>query len=290
MRDASPGRPPGSGQADRGPMTAPRPGSAPLPSLEALWPAPDYRERWRQLLALLDPRPGERVLDVGAGRGEAVRFAERRVGPSGLAVGVEYGTPAGRAGGLRRLVAGRTAGAGAFPIVAADAQALPFRDGTFDAVLSVNVLEALPDRRRGLAELRRVLRPSGRAVVAHDDWESQVYTGADRDLGRRAVQAYAAATFGSYAASDGQMGRHLWGLVRGAGFREVELRVLPLVNTEYRQPLSGWQHSQFDAALVAGVSDLTDADLERWRADLAASSAAGCYVYVSNLYVCLGRA
>src|SRR3954453_8440758 len=34
------------------------------PHLEALWPAPDSRQPWRQVLALLAPRPGERVLDV----------------------------------------------------------------------------------------------------------------------------------------------------------------------------------------------------------------------------------
>jgi arsenite methyltransferase len=175
-------------------------------------------------------------------------------------------------------------------VVAADAQALPFQDGAFDAALSVNVLEALPDRAGALAELRRVLRPGGRALVAHDDWESQAYTGEDRELGRRAVRAYAAATVGTSAASDGQMGRRLWGLFRGAGFRGAELRVLPLVNTAYRAPLFGWERAQFGADLVAGVSDLTAADLDRWRSGLAACSAQGGYVFVANLYVCLGRA
>jgi SAM-dependent methyltransferase len=264
--------------------------ASPDRQLEALWPAPDYRERWRRLLTLLDPRPGERVLDVGAGRGESARAVQTRVGAAGLPVAAEYGSPTSRAGGLRRLVAGRAAFGAGFPILAVDAQALPFRDGAFDAVLSVNVLEALPDRPRALAELRRVLRPGGRALVAHDDWESLAYTGADRELGRRAVRAYAAATVGSSAASDGQMGRRLWGLFRAAGFRAAELRVLPLVNTEYRAPLFGWRHAQFGADLVEGVSDLTDADLERWRADLAASSEAGTYVCACNLYVCLGRA
>jgi SAM-dependent methyltransferase len=202
-----------------------------------------------------------------------------------MAVGVEYG-----AGGLRRITAGRAAGGGSFVALLADAQALPFASGSFDAVLSVNVLEAIPDRRLALAELRRVLRPGGRVVVAHDDWESMVYAADDRELTRRAVRAYAESTFASYAASDGQMGRRIWGLFRAAGFHDPELRVLPLVNTEYRQPLFGWTHAQFDAGLVAGVSDLTDADLERWRADLAACSGGGTYAFVANLYVCIGRA
>src|SRR5215218_8907687 len=101
-------------------------GSAADQQLEALWPSPDHRERWRRLLALLAPGPGERVLDVGAGRGEAVQAVRTRVGAAGLAVAAEYGSPTSRAGGLRRLVAGRAALGAGFPVLAADAQALPF--------------------------------------------------------------------------------------------------------------------------------------------------------------------
>jgi SAM-dependent methyltransferase len=49
-------------------------------------------------------------------------------------------------------------------VVRADAEALPFRDGCFDAVLVLDVLEHVDDR-RALAEARRVLRPGGRIVV-----------------------------------------------------------------------------------------------------------------------------
>ena len=286
------GDPPRSGLARPAPGSAPPPDPAAvsLPRLLAvdateLWPSPDRRERWLRLMALLDPRPGERVLDVGAGEGQALRYAAARLGPGGLAVGVEHGP-----GGLGRIGVGLAAGGPPFVAVEADAQALPFRDGSFDAVLCVEVLEAIPNRPRALAELRRVLRPGGRAVVAHNDYESQVYACDDRELGRRAVRAYAEATFAGYAASDGQMGRHLWGLFGAAGFRDAELHVLTLVNTEYREPLFGWRHAQFGARLVAGVSDLTDADLDRWRADLAARSAEGRYVYAVDMFVCTGRA
>jgi hypothetical protein len=86
------------------------------------------------------------------------------------------------------------------------------------------------------------------------------------------------------------MGRRLWGLFHAAGFRDPTLRVLPLVNTAYREPLFGWRHAQFGADLVAGVSNLTADDLERWRADLAARDAEGRYVFAANLYVCIGHA
>ena len=49
--------------------------------------------------------------------------------------------------------------------VAADVQALPFADGEFDVILCVHVLEHIPDDRRALAELHRVLRPGGWAIL-----------------------------------------------------------------------------------------------------------------------------
>ena len=53
--------------------------------------------------------------------------------------------------------------------VGADAAALPFRDKTFDAALSIAVLHHLPsrdDRKFALAEMRRVLQPEGKALIS----------------------------------------------------------------------------------------------------------------------------
>jgi hypothetical protein len=137
--------------------------------------------------------------------------------------------------------------------------------------------------------MRRVLKPGGRILVAHDDYESMVFAGADRDVTRRVVLAYSRAKFKSYLASDGQMGRHLWGLFAKVGLVDAELRVVPLVNTEYREPLHGWTISRFSADFVADVSDLTQAEIDSWHAELAAADARGDYLYCLNLYVCLGR-
>ena len=259
-----------------------------------LWPGdPSRRALWEQMLAWLDPQPGEYVLDVGCGRGVAVADIAERVAPNGRAIGLEPVVEH-----LAALSAAYPAAhSAAYPAVemagpfgvCGDAQALPFADDSFDAALSVNVLEAIPDRARALAEMQRVLKPGGRALVAHGDYESQVYAGADRELTRRVVLAYASSKFKSYATSDGQMGRHLWGLFSRAGFVDAEARVIPLVNTEYREPLTGWANAQFSAALVAAVSDLTQAEIDRWHAELAAASERGDYLYCLSHYVCSGR-
>lgn len=241
--------------------------------LAGLWLAPAVRQRWCRLLAMLAPVPGERVLDVGCGRGQALSVVAGRVGPAGLAVGVDI----------------VVAPSGGSTLAQASADALPLPTGAFDAVLCVNALEAVREPAQALSEMRRVLRPGGRLLLAHDDYESQVYACRDRELCRRAVRAYADSTLSQYAASDGQMGRRLWGLVRAGGFRDAQVAVLPLVETEYGEPHLGWTHSRFSSRLVAGVSDLADEDLERWRHDLEECGRRGEYVYCVNMYACLAR-
>lgn len=74
---------------------------------------------------------------------------------------------------------------GRFPEVAArlaDAAALPFADGTFDAALCLDVFEHVPDDRRAAAELLRVLRPGGQAVVSVPG-HPRLFSAHDRALG-----------------------------------------------------------------------------------------------------------
>ena len=101
---------------------------------------------------------GMRVLDVACGTGRLARLAARRVGSSGRVVGVDAST-----GMLRR--ARRRARDAAVEYRLADALALPFPDASFDAATIGFGLRNLADYGRGLAELRRVVRPGGRVVV-----------------------------------------------------------------------------------------------------------------------------
>jgi len=57
-------------------------------------------------------------------------------------------------------------------LLEADVAALPFADGTFDAVVATGALEYVGDLERGLGELARVLRPGGTAVVSFPNYRS----------------------------------------------------------------------------------------------------------------------
>jgi ubiquinone/menaquinone biosynthesis C-methylase UbiE len=101
--------------------------------------------RWRRWL--VEGAAG-RTLDVGCGTGRNLPL----YGPSARVVALDPSL-----GALRRA---RRRAPGV-PLVQGDAQALPFRAGVFDTVVSGLVFCSVPDPAQGLAEVRRVLRPGG---------------------------------------------------------------------------------------------------------------------------------
>ena len=113
---------------------------------------------WQEPTEWLNIPPGGITLDVGSGPGNVTAALARAAGLDGVALGVDISEPM-----LARAVAaeaGRQVG-----FLRADAQQLPFRDGVFDAVMSIAVLQLVPDAEQALAEMVRVLRPGGRIAI-----------------------------------------------------------------------------------------------------------------------------
>ena len=106
----------------------------------------------------LDIPPGGTALDVGSGPGNVTASLARAAGPEGLALGVDISEPM-----LARAV--RAEAGPQVGFLRADAQRLPFRDQTFDAVLSIAMLQLIPKPSAALAEMARVLRPGARMAV-----------------------------------------------------------------------------------------------------------------------------
>jgi SAM-dependent methyltransferase len=100
--------------------------------------------------------PGSRVLDLMAGNGRHLPLV---LDAGHRATWLDWSRPAARIAARRHPQA---------DLVVADATAVPLADGSFDAAIVVAGLHSIPTadgRARGLAELRRVLRPGGRAQV-----------------------------------------------------------------------------------------------------------------------------
>jgi len=112
----------------------------------------------RLLVRLADLSPTDRALDIGCGPGAAVRMAAAAV-VKGEAVGVDRAEPM-VAIARRRSKRYRNA---AFEV--GPAEALPFPDASFTVVWTAHSFHHWEDRRAGLAEMRRVLLPGGRALI-----------------------------------------------------------------------------------------------------------------------------
>lgn len=101
--------------------------------------------------------PGQRVLDVACGTGALTLAVAERVGPAGSVTGLDANP--------EMLAVARRKHAGV-DWQEGRAEALPFPDGSFDAVVSQFGLMFFDDRVLALREMRRVLRPGGRMAVA----------------------------------------------------------------------------------------------------------------------------
>ena len=148
-----------------------RRGERGLDSRYAYWTSANlyvYQTRERVLIEALRaagllPLTGRPVLDAGCGDGGVLRDL--------LRLGATFADLSGVDLLEERVERARAALPGA-RIDVADAQALPYEDGSFDLVLAFTLLSSVLDdgvRRRIAAELRRVLRPGG-AIVVYDFW------------------------------------------------------------------------------------------------------------------------
>jgi SAM-dependent methyltransferase len=132
-------------------------------------------------LAALAPRPHEAVVEVGCGPGWALaRLAEEQ--PSRLAA-VDVAPAMVRRAARRTATLRSLHRAGRLMVLSAPAEALPFAAESFDAALAVNAVYFWRPPLAGLRELRRVLRPGGRLVLALETPEALRTLGATATTG-----------------------------------------------------------------------------------------------------------
>ncbi len=135
---------------------------SPCPYSQRLWidlPRPGITRS--RLCDLLDPRPGERILELGPGTGYYTGTVAREVEPDGTVHAVDV------QGAMVEHLRQRTRKRGYRNVepVRGDGQRLPYPNDSFDAAYLVLVLGEIPDRERAFAELERVLKSDGRLVV-----------------------------------------------------------------------------------------------------------------------------
>ena len=213
--------------------------------------------------ALLEPERGQRLLDVGCGRGDDVRALAPRVGPNGCVVGID----------ISETLIGEARQRGADPCVRfhlADAHAMPFADGSFDAARVERALQHVEDPAKVLAEMARVVRPGGIIVASEPDWGTLAVDAADRDTTR---------DFGRLRCDrhirNGWIGRQLPGHFARLGMVAIEVRPVTLAIRSF--------------ALAADLLQLEDAATSGWLRELQDRDAHGTFFAAMTGFTVKGR-
>ncbi len=126
--------------------------------------APRFRPEWRStIIGYFGLAPGMRVLEVGCGPGTLAPYLAHGIAPGGRVVGVDLDADFVS---LARKAAETSDQRASVAYEVADAYALPFADGSFDAAVSYTGIGVLTDPERAVREMRRVVRPGGIVAVA----------------------------------------------------------------------------------------------------------------------------
>jgi ubiquinone/menaquinone biosynthesis C-methylase UbiE len=131
------------------------------PYSQRFWLSPPHPLITRsRLVEALEPRPGERILEVGPGTGYYTLDVAARIAPGTLDIFdiqqemLDHTMGRAKDAGLTNLIAKQ-----------GNAEDLPYEGAAFDAAFLVTVLGEIPDQHAALKELARVIRPGGRLVV-----------------------------------------------------------------------------------------------------------------------------
>ena len=201
---------------------------------------PALRELYEERMDYFLPRhlfqPKGRLLDVGCGAGHTTLFLARRY-PELELVGVDLSEE------MLQLAREEGGGLANLSFQQGDAQQLPFRDNSFDLVMSLASIKHWPQQQRGVAELYRVLRPGGHCFLME----------VDRLCSRRSAQNFIrhwrwlpplsrpffAEWFLRFVAGQGLAFYEMEGLCQEVGFVDVETTTLyefPGLLTQSRKP------------------------------------------------------
>ena len=228
--------------------------------MEAAYTTPDIVAQRASVLSMLALQSGERVLDIGVGPGFLAAEMAAVVGAGGRVCGIDVSDS------MLAIAATRSGGqdAAALEIGRGSAEEIPYDDGSFDVVVTTQVLEYVPDVPRALASIHRVLRPGGRVLVLDTDWDSLVWHAPDEKQMRRVLAAW------EEHLVDPHLPRTLARSLAQAGFETGPPTVLPLLNAgNARDSFSGILLGLI-ASFVVDRHGLDQDTVDAWAASMRA--------------------
>jgi len=228
-------------------------------------------ERRSRILSALDLRPGDHVLDVGAGPGHQVAEIATAV-PGGLVKGVDSAESA------ITIARKRWTRLDNVEFVSGDAYKLPFENAAFNVVMSSQVFEYLDNVAAALSEIFRVLKPKGRVLIHGTEWGALLWRSSDAERMARFMSIW------NGHLADPHMPQTLAKKLRTAGFKAVKAEPVVHVETNYDPSSMSAILMKFVVGYVVSRGVSQD-EADAWVDDLLGLDATGEHFFSSNEYI-----
>jgi arsenite methyltransferase len=235
--------------------------------LEVMYHTRDAVRRRGLVREALAAAPGERILDVGCGPGFYVAELVDLVGPEGSVVGIDN-SPA-----MLAVAAARVEGHDNAAFHIGDAMSLPVEDAGFDAAISVQVFEYVPDVPAALAEMHRVLRQGARLVLWDVDWATVSIHTLDPVQTERFLR-----TFDEHLVHP-SLPQTLTAQLRSAGFDDVRLEGHVFATNEFVPDAYGGSVLPTIARFAVGRHGITKDEAIAWEAEQRELAARGTFFF-----------
>jgi SAM-dependent methyltransferase len=241
--------------------------------IEAVYLTPDVANQRDKVLAMLAPRAGEAALDIGCGPGLTTQALAQQIGATGKVIGVDIAAP------MLAIALKRCENLPQVSFSQCDILSMPYENASFDIALATQVYEYVEAIDAALVELARVIRPGGRVLLVDTDWESCVWASSDDVRMRRVIDTW------NQHIPEPQLPRTLKQRMERAGFDDVKVDVIPLVNLAYDTQTYSIGMSKVIGSFAAGRNGLSAQDIAEWQDDLKKQGDKGQYFFSLNRYV-----
>lgn len=240
---------------------------------EQAYLSPEIERQRARTLEVINPQPGERIVDIGCGPGLLARELAAGVSESGRIVGAD------NSAAMLELARNRCVKLPNVEFVECAATNLAVDNASADVVVCVQVLLYVADVPKALEEMHRVLKPGGRAFILETDWRSTVLHSHDEVLTERIIEAW------DKAVPSPRLPPRLGPLLRQTGFTSVETEAIPLVSTDCAP--DGFSMAMMaqsaEAACKQGI--ITNAEAKSWLEELIQQGADDAYFFCVNRFL-----
>ena len=225
-------------------------------------------------------QPEEHVLDVGCGTGaNAVALAEFLQGRCRI-TGIDSSEP------MLAIARHQLSG---FPYEdrisydSGDAHQLPYKEGTFDSAMMIQVLEYSKDPIGLLRETRRVLKPGGKLFVADTDWDTIVWNSNFKEKTRRIVLLW------SDHEADGWQGRKIREYLIRSQFEQIQGEMFFISENSFAEDSYAFHVTNLISEYLIRSEKMFVAEIQEWMDDLRTKDSLDHFYFSLNRYAFVAR-